>query len=117
MSIRKGDLVQVVSGDNSGPAARRVIKVLAGGRKLLVEGVNRVFKHVRRGHPKSPQGGRLQLEMPIDSSNVMLYCDACSRGVRTGFRYTNDGAKERWCKSCGRSLGVVSPSKARYART
>ena len=116
MKIRRGDSVQVVSGDDAGPAARRVIQVLTGGRKLLVEGVNRVYKHVRRGHPKSPQGGRLQLEMAIDSSNVMLYCDSCNRGVRVGFRYTDEGAKERWCKSCGRSLGAVSPSKARYAK-
>ena len=58
------------------------ISVVQGGTKVLVEGVNRVYKHVRRGHPKSPQGGRLSREMPIDISNVLLYCNSCGRGVR-----------------------------------
>ena len=73
---------------------------------MLVEGVNRVYKHVKRGHPKSPQGGRLSREMPIDISNVLLYCDACSRGVRIGYRYEADGSKVRHCKKCNKSLGV-----------
>ena len=115
MKIQRNDSVIVIAGDETGAAPRRVIQVLGGGRKLLVEGVNRVYKHVKRGHPKSPQGGRLNLEMPIDSSNVMLYCGACSRGVRVGFRYSDDGAKERFCRSCSQSLGAVSPPKASRA--
>ena len=116
MKIRRGDSVVVISGDDLGPAPHRVIQVLGGGKKLLVEGVNRVYKHVRRGHPKSPQGGRLQLEMPIDSSNVMLYCGSCNKATRVGFRYRDDGSKERYCKLCDASLGAVSRPKARYAR-
>lgn len=114
MKIRRGDLVQVVAGDDRGPAPRKVIQVLGNG-KLVVEGVNRVYKHVRRGHPKSPQGGRLNLEMPIDSSNCMLYCGSCHRGVRVGLRYLPDGSKERFCRKCGGPLGSVSPPQARYA--
>ncbi len=57
---------------------------------LLIEGINRVLKHVKRGHPKSPQGGRLNLEMPIDSSKVMFYCGSCSKGVRVGFRFQSE---------------------------
>jgi large subunit ribosomal protein L24 len=117
MKIRKGDQVQVVAGDNSGKRPRRVIQVLSDGRRLVIEGVNRVYKHVRRGHPKSPSGGRLQLEMPIDSSNCMLYCDTCSRGVRVGLRYAADGRKERFCKRCTSALGDVSRAKARYAKS
>ena len=115
MKIKRGDLVQVVTGNDAGPTPRRVIQVHDNG-KLTVEGINRVFKHVRRGHPKSPQGGRLDLEMPIDSSNCMLYCDACQRGTRVGYRFTPDGAKERFCKKCGGAQGTVSPPKARYAQ-
>jgi len=106
--------VQVVAGDDAGPAPHKVIQALGEG-KLLVEGINRVFKHVRRGHPKSPQGGRLNLEMPIDSSNCLLYCDSCNRGTRAGYRYLDNGGKERFCRKCGSSLGTVSPPKARYA--
>ena len=118
MRIRRGDQVVITTGEDEGLTPRRVIQVLDGGRKLVVEGVNRVFKHVRRGHPKSPSGGRLNLEMPIDSSNVMLYCNSCSppRGVRVGFHYTDDGSKERICRKCGASLGRVSPPKSRHAK-
>ena len=122
MKIRRGDTVIIVGGQMAAEvppkeqSPRRVIQVLGGGNKVVVEGVNRVLKHVRRGHPKSPQGGRLNLEMPIDSSNVMLYCGSCKRGIRVGYRYTDDGAKERFCRSCGESLGSVSRAKARYAK-
>lgn len=117
MKIRRNDMVVVVAGDDVGTTPRRVIQMLDGGRKVLVEGVNRAYKHVRRGHPKSPQGGRLHLEMPIDVSNVRLYCQSCTRGVRVGFRYNDDGSKERFCKGCGASAGSVSPARARYAKT
>ena len=116
MKIKKGDNVVVTTGDDKGPAARRVINVLDGGRKLVVEGVNRAFKHVRRGHPKSPQGGRLQVERPIDASNVRLHCPACNSPTRAGFRFTDDGAKERFCKKCGGALGTVSPARAGHAK-
>lgn len=117
MKIRRGDSIVITTGDDAATTPRRVIQVLDGGRKLLVEGVNRVYKHVRRGHPRSQQGGRLNLEMPIDSSNVMFYCDSCGKGTRVGFRYGDDGSKERYCKSCGASAGTISPPKPRYAKT
>lgn len=113
--IRRGDLVQVLIGDDAGKEPRKVLQVLRTKGKVLVEGVNRVYKHVKRGHPKSPQGGRLSREMPIDISNVALYCTACGRGVRMGVKYTDDGSKIRVCKRCGTSLGTVSPPNPKYA--
>ena len=115
MKIRRGDSVVVIRGDDAGAAPHRVVQVLDGGKKLLVEGVNRVFKHVRRGHPKSPQGGRLNLEMPIDTSNVLLYCGSCSKGTRVGMRFTAGGDKERFCRKCGAALGTVSSAKSKPA--
>ncbi len=117
MKIRRGDMVQVMTGEDKGPTARKVLSIVPGGKKVLVEGVNRVYKHVKRGHPRSPQGGRLSKEMPIDISNVLLYCDSCGRGVRVGYRYTTDGAKERYCKICESQMGNVSPPKSRYAKS
>lgn len=116
MKIKKGDNVVVVTGDDKGGAPRKVISVVDGGAKLVVEGVNRTFKHVRRGHPKSPQGGRLQIELPIDASNVRLHCPSCNSATRVGYRFTDDGAKERFCKKCGAALGVVGRAKASYAK-
>lgn len=117
MKIKKGDSVIVIAGDDRSATPRRVIQVLDGGRKVLVQGVNQVWKHVRRGHPKSPQGGRLHLDMPIASSNVMFYCESCHQGTRLGLRYTDDGAKERFCRKCNKAVGTVSPPKAAYARS
>lgn len=115
MKIKRNDRVVVTTGDDAGNTPRVVQQVLDGGEKVVVEGVNLVYKHVRRGHPKSPQGGRLRLEKPIRSSNVMYYCDACQKGVKLGLRYTPDGAKERFCRKCGKSAGQISPPRAKYA--
>lgn len=114
MKIKRGDMVEVMVGDDAG-GPKKVLSVVDGGKKVVVEGVNRVYKHVRRGHPKSPQGGRLSREMPIDISNVLLYCNSCARGVRVGFKYNADGSKSRHCKKCQANLGTVAPPRARYA--
>jgi large subunit ribosomal protein L24 len=114
MKIKRGDMVVVIAGDHASRTPHRVTQVLDGGRQLLIEGINRVFKHVKRGHPKSPQGGRLNLETPIDSCKVMFYCGSCNKGVRVGFRISSSG-KERFCRSCSTSLGAVGRSKAERA--
>lgn len=116
MRIKAGDEVVILCGDDAGKEPRKVIKVLDGGKRLVVEGVNRVWKHVKRGHPKSPQGGRLSLEMPIDASNVLYYCTACGRGVRVGFKYRADGTKYRHCRKCQSDLGAIGVARAKYAK-
>jgi large subunit ribosomal protein L24 len=115
MHIRKDDQVEVIAGANRGsPAQRRiakVLRVLPTRNKIVVEGVNRVYKHLKPS-AKSQQGGRLSKEMPIDVSNVMLFCPSCGRGVRVGHRFTDAGRKQRYCKKCGGGLGDVGPAKA-----
>ena len=113
MHIKVNDTVLVTTGDDQGERGR-VLSVDHQAGKLVVEGVNRVYKHVRRSQ-KNPQGGRLSKEMPIQLSNVKLVCDRCSQGVRTGARYTSEGAKERYCRKCGSSLGQIAPARAAYA--
>lgn len=116
MKIRKGDLVIVISGeDGQDSTPRRVVRVLEDGRKVQVEGVHQVLKHVRRGHPKSPQGGRLQLDLPIDSSNVLFYCGNCNRGVKLGVQITDEGAKVRVCRKCKTTVGTIGAVKPRRA--
>lgn len=122
MRIRKGDLVKIIAGQTAAQTApkdqpaRRVVQVLDGGQKVVVEGVNMVYKHVKRGHPKSPQGGRLHLEMPISSSNVMFVCPSCSELTKLGMRYLPDGGKERFCKQCQASAGQISPARKAHAK-
>jgi large subunit ribosomal protein L24 len=116
MLIRKDDMVVVIAGfDAQLGKAHRVLRVFPDRGKLVVEGVNRVFKHVKPNR-RNPQGGRLSKEMPIDVSNVMLYCNTCRRGVRVGKRYSTEGAKERYCKKCSGTLGALSKPRKKYAK-
>ena len=82
MLIRKGDMVRVVTGDDRGTTAR-VLRVIPDENKVVVEGVNKVYKHLKPSR-RNPQGGRLSKEMPISASNVLLFCPTCRRGVRIG---------------------------------
>lgn len=110
MKIRKGDTVEVVAGNDAGTRGT-VLSVDRGTGKIVVEGVNRVLKHVRRGHPKSPQGGRLNLELPIDASNVMLICPETNKPTRVGVRILDDGSKELFAKRSGARLRQLAPAK------
>lgn len=110
MLIRKDDLVVVITGDDKGPEPRKVIRVLPEAEKVLVEGVNRVYKHLKPSQ-KNQQGGRLSKEMPIAVSNVMFYNSALKRPVRLGVRITENGQKERYCKVSNQSLGAIGKAK------
>ena len=116
MQIRKDDLVIVIAGEDADKAlARRVLRVLADANKIVVEGVNRVYKHLKPNR-RTGQGGRLSKEMPINVSNVQIYCPTCKHGVRQGRRYAADGAKERYCKKCSITLGKLSKAREAYAK-
>jgi large subunit ribosomal protein L24 len=119
MHIRKDDMVEVITGDDRGSASNRrvarVLRAIPGRNKIVVEGVNRVYKHLKPS-ARNQQGGRLSKEMPIDASNVMLYCPSCNRGVRIGHRYKDNGQKQRYCKVCSAGLGDVGPAKPRRAK-
>lgn len=111
MHIKVGDTVRVISGDGRGVQSK-VTSVDHKAGKAIVEGINRVFKHMRRSQ-RNMQGGRLSKEMPIQLSNVLLVCPACGNAVRTGARQTSDGAKERFCRSCGKGISEISPPAQR----
>ncbi len=110
MFIRKDDQVVVTTGDDRSRQARKVLRAIPSANKIVVEGVNRVYKHLKPSG-KNRQGGRLSKEMPIDVSNVLLHCPTCNRGVRIGMRFTPLGQKERYCKVCSGALGKVGPVK------
>lgn len=114
MHIRVNDTVKVIAGADK-DVQGKVLSVDHHKGKLVVEGVNRVYKHVRRSQ-RNPQGGRLSKEMPIQLSNVLWVCTSCGVPTRTGARYTDDGSKERYCKKCGKSGGAIAPPRAAYAK-
>ncbi|HUY88659.1 MAG TPA: 50S ribosomal protein L24 [Pirellulales bacterium] len=111
MHIRVGDTVKVIAG-NDRDVSGKVLKLDREAGKLVVEGVNRVFKHMRRSQ-RNPQGGRLSKEMPIQISNVLLVCPACNQATRTGVRFTSDGGKERVCKKCNANAGTLAPPRTK----
>jgi large subunit ribosomal protein L24 len=112
MHIRVDDIVEVIAGEDR--VRGKVLRVLRSEDKVIVEGVNRVYRHVRRSQ-KNMQGGRLSKEMPVSISNVMLVCSACGQPARTGARFRADGTKERFCKKCKAAIGVIAPPKAAHA--
>jgi len=105
MPIRRDDTVEVITGDDKGRRAR-VLRVDRDKGRAVVEGVNRVFKHLKRSR-KNPQGGRLEIEAPIALSNLQVICTQCDKGVRTGVRTEADGKKHRVCRKCGADLGEL----------
>jgi len=111
MLIRKGDMVRVVTGDDRGTSAR-VLRVLRAEGKVVVEGVNKVYRHMRPSQ-RNPQGGRLSKEMPIDASNVMLVDPSTGKATRVGVRVLADGTKERFAKKSGASLGTIGRPKGK----
>jgi large subunit ribosomal protein L24 len=113
MLIRTGDTVEVATGNDRGLKSR-VIKVDRSTGKALVEGVNRVKKHIRRSQ-KYPQGGVLSKEMPVQLSNLKYVCPSCGAATRLGARFLDDGSKERFCKKCNASAGQIAPAKKAHA--
>src|SRR5947207_14486583 len=111
MLIRKGDTVRVMTGDDRGTTGR-VLRVIPDKGKLVVEGVNRVYKHLKPSR-RNPQGGRLSKEMPIDVSNVMLIDPSTNQPTRVGIRVLPDGTKERFAKKSGASLGRIGRPKTK----
>ena len=95
----------IIAGDDKGKTGE-ILAVYPKKRKVLVKGINRVYKHLRpsRSHP---QGGRMQKEMPIDISNVLPIDPKTNQPTRVGFRITPDGKKERYAKKSGETIGVL----------
>lgn len=114
MLIKSGDTVEVKTGNDKGTRAK-VLSVRpaadAGATKLVVEGVNRVYRHVRKSQ-KNQQGGRLSKEMPVDASNVLFVCSSCGKAVRLGAKVKVDGSKVRVCRGCGAEHGVLRGPRA-----
>ena len=84
--IKKGDLVVVIAGKDRGQQGR-VLEVLTDSERVIVEGIQRVTKHVKPGTRRDNQsGGIIHVEAPIHVSNVMLVDPSTKKGTRVGYR-------------------------------
>jgi large subunit ribosomal protein L24 len=118
MKVRKGDLVQVLSGKDRGKQGR-IIEADPRKQRVLVENVNVVKKHrkprpmkdsSRMGQTQVQPGGVFDLASPLPVSSVMLVCPTCNRPTRVGYEFREDEkgrrVKVRVCKrvDCGEVL-------------
>jgi large subunit ribosomal protein L24 len=103
--IRTGDTVVIIAGRDKGKTGR-VLRVLSDKNRVVIEGVNRVWKHVRPSQ-RNPQGGRIQKDAPIHLSNVMpADPGAGNKGTRVKTE-VRDGQKHRIAVRSGTDLGQI----------
>ncbi len=102
LRIRKNDIVMVTSGKDKGKTGK-VLSVSKDTSRILVEGINRMKKHMRRTQ-ENQKGGVVEIERPLSFSNVMFYCKNCNRPVKIGFSNSKDNTKVRFCKRCKQTL-------------
>ncbi len=98
MKIRKNDTVLVIAGKDRGKKGK-IRFAYPKKNRVVVEGVNFIKKHSRARH-QARQAGIIDLEAPLDVSNVMLLCQKCNRPTRIGLTFLEDGRKVRTCRSC-----------------
>lgn len=104
MKIHKGDMVQVISGPDKG-AQGKVIEAYPKRQRVLVEGVNRVKKHVANSAPErgAQSEGIVTQEAPIHVSNVMVL-DSDGNPTRVGYRFDENGRKVRVSRRNGKDI-------------
>jgi large subunit ribosomal protein L24 len=106
MRIKKGDEVEVITGNDQGLRGE-VQRVLPKENRLVVSGVNMVKKHQRprpTGGRTPTQGGIIEFEAPIHVSNVMLVCPHTDQLTRIGIRRDEDGRLIRYSKKSGKDI-------------
>lgn len=98
INIKRDDRVLVLSGKDRGQTGR-VLAVFPDAGNVLVERVNLVKRHTKRGGVRQ-QGGIIEREAPIDASNVMLICPRCDSQSRTYRKKLETGFRVRVCRKC-----------------
>ena len=101
LKIKSGDTVRVIAGDHKGSEGK-VLRVDREKNKAIVEGVNMVSKHTKPS-AKSPQGGIVKKEAPIQISNISLIDPKTKEATRTGVRVEGD-KKVRFSKKSNQVL-------------
>jgi large subunit ribosomal protein L24 len=114
MLIKVDDIVEVISGRDKGQRGKVLVVDREKGR-VVVEGLNKVYKHVKRSQ-RNPQGGRLSKEAAMNVSKVMLVCPSTGKPTRVGVRYLPDGSKERYSKRSGSTISKVAPGRKSDAK-
>lgn len=99
IKIKKNDIVEIIAGKDKGKKGK-VLRVFPKIQKAVVENIN-IIKKARRKTQEDQKGGIVEIETPLNLSNLMLVCKQCSKRIRTKISVLKDGAKIRECKKCG----------------
>lgn len=108
LHVKKGDIVQIISGDNKG-ATGKVLRVIPEKDRVVVQGHNLAKKHVRPSR-RNPQGGQINVEQPIHISNVLPVSTKTSKPSRIRFKLGKDGSKKRVTVD-GTEIGIVKKAR------
>lgn len=98
LHIKKGDTVQVISGDDKGKTGL-VIKVMPEKQRAIVEGVGMVSRHTKPSASDPQSGGIIKKESAVHISNLLVVNPATGKGERTGRKANADGSLQRFFKS------------------
>ena len=98
--IRKDDTVQVLAGKDKGKRGT-IVKVVTKQDAVIVSGINIVKKAMRK-RSQQDQGGIVEIEAPINISNVAIVCKKCGP-TKIGYKIDGD-KKTRVCRKCGEAL-------------
>ena len=101
MKVKKGDTVQVLSGNDKGKKGE-VLEVMPKDSKVVVKGVNVRKKHIKPRR-QGEEGGIISVECAVNSSIVNVVCPKCGKATRVGYQ-VEDGKKVRVCKKCGTKI-------------
>ncbi len=99
--IRKDDTVEVIAGKDKGKRGT-VVRILSKKDAVIVSGVNIVKKAMKK-RSQQDQGGIVEIEAPLNISNVGIVCKKCGRPVKVGYKLNGD-KKVRVCRKCGETL-------------
>jgi large subunit ribosomal protein L24 len=108
MHVKTGDEVLIITGKDKGKRGK-VKQALPKKSRVVVEGLNIIKRHMKQRAPGKPSG-IIEMEAPIQSSNVMLICPHCGRASRTGHRFLEETdhkgrpRKVRFCKACDEAV-------------
>ena len=120
LKLKKGDLVQILSGKDRGKQGR-ILEARPSERRVLVENLNVMTRHTkpkplrdssRMGGVQMAPGGRIEKASPVDISNVMLVCPVCKLPTRVGMKektIKGEKVRVRVCKrdGCGQEVDTT----------
>ena len=102
ISIKKDDLVVVLSGKDKGKQGK-VLEVMPKSGKVVVEKINVVSRHTKP-RKQGEQGGIIKKEAPIYACKVQRVCPKCNKPTRHAHKLLEGGKKVRVCKKCGAEI-------------